>query len=253
MSVGRVMHRPARPTLLVSFAALATFVSMSVIAASSASDTRRSRTVHWTTSIGACNIALWRPEEDSGSAEWQSRRTTFTVLSHETTPKRQWLAVYRRRAPRSSCLSGEPPAAAPRPSGLRPHNSASGSRPSPCVSSTTERVTNLGPGGPKGSSTVPHDQRSSVWDNMPVEASVRAEANRLSLSDAPRSEVRTFQDWHLEVRRSSGSGVCVEFASNCHNRRPNRGVPSTEEPTDEPFRLGDPIGAVLYGYRPLPQ
>jgi hypothetical protein len=249
--VGRVMHRPARPTLLVSFAALATFVSMSVIAASSASDdppipdstlddldrcvqhrfvapgrgfgfSRMAVTAH--------NIHRFVPRDDSEAA-------VVGRLQAEGTQVVMYLAS--RQRPRLGPQGSDhtiPPVV---------------QGPVLVYPAPPSELTNLGPGGPKGSSTVPHDQRSSVWDNMPVEASVRAEAID-SLRMLTQRGSKSFQigTWKFVARPVPAS---ASSCLNCHNRRPNRGVPSTEEPTDEPFRLGDPIGAVLYGYRPLPQ
>src|SRR5262245_10953219 len=69
-----------------------------------------------------------------------------------------------------------------------------------------------------------------------------------AFSESHVSESRAFEigEWRFVARpvRASTS-ACL----NCHNRPAVAAAPSVDGSADEPFRLGDPIGAVLYGYR----
>jgi hypothetical protein len=69
-----------------------------------------------------------------------------------------------------------------------------------------------------------------------------------ALNESGVSESRAFEigEWRFVARpvRASAS-ACV----NCHNRPASAAGPSVDGSADEPFRLGDPIGAVLYGYQ----
>jgi hypothetical protein len=70
------------------------------------------------------------------------------------------------------------------------------------------------------------------------------------LNPSAGSESREFDiaGWSF-VARPVGASASACLA--CHNNRHANGAagPSVDGTTEEPFRLGDPLGAVLYGYQ----
>jgi hypothetical protein len=111
------------------------------------------------------------------------------------------------------------------------------------VSPTPQVVTRTAGDAPLEAHTDPQS-----LNDLPNEADVRAQGvQSLKASD---SESRDFEigRWSFVARpvRASAS-ACL----NCHNngRTNPSAVPPVDRTADEPFRLGDPLGAVLYGYR----
>jgi hypothetical protein len=88
-----------------------------------------------------------------------------------------------------------------------------------------------------------------VLNDLPNDADVGAQG-RLLLSAPAAAESRQFAigRWSFVARpvRATAS-ACL----NCHNYRPESVAAgrSVDGSVDEPFRLGDPLGAVLYGYQ----
>jgi len=87
---------------------------------------------------------------------------------------------------------------------------------------------------------------SQVLNDLPNDADVRAQG--LLLLSAPAAS----ESWQFAIGRWSFVARPVRAREsaclNCHNYRPaGAASPSVGESADESFRLGDPIGAVLYG------
>jgi hypothetical protein len=89
-----------------------------------------------------------------------------------------------------------------------------------------------------------------LLNDLPNDAEVKAQGLLLREPAAAESWQFAIGRWSFVARpvRASAS-ACL----NCHNYRPalvaGRSVAGSEE---EPFRLGDPLGAVLYGYQKGP-
>jgi len=86
-----------------------------------------------------------------------------------------------------------------------------------------------------------------VLNDLPNDADVRAQG--LLVLNAPAAS----ESWQFAIGRWSFVARPVRASAaaclNCHNRPASTGSPSVDGSADEPFRLGDPIGAVLYGYQ----
>jgi len=115
--------------------------------------------------------------------------------------------------------------------------------------------------GPVFVSPIPH-----VLTRNPSGAPMEVRADSQLLNDLPNdADVRTqgllflrapaaAESWQFAIGRWSFVARPVRASEsaclNCHNYRPaGTASPSVGDSTDGPFRMGDPIGAVLYGYQ----